>query len=77
MYRREERAVEPAAALADKLRERFWDVRLCNGALDVLENPVRNECVSFCTSQMMGATCQLEFRFATSSKHRIRCNKRH
>ena len=38
--RREERTVEPPAALADELRQRFGDIGLCDRALGVLEYPV-------------------------------------
>ena len=41
--RREERAVEPATALADEFRERFWDVRFRDRALDIFEDPVVSE----------------------------------
>ena len=38
--RGEERAVEPATALANELWKRFWNVRLRDRALDIFEDPV-------------------------------------
>ena len=50
----EKRSVEPATALADELWERFRDVRLRDRALDIFEDPVVSECVSFRTASRWG-----------------------
>lgn len=71
----EERAVQPAAALADKLGERLRHIGLRDRALDILQYPEMHSLDMYGNQESAETAYQLEFAFATSSKHRMRCGQ--